>query len=284
MNKKITVKCPAKINLSLDVINRRDDGYHNLEMIMHTIELYDAITICVSPSKECSIRLSSNLSYLPTDSKNLCVKAAKLFFEATGLTAAVDISVKKNIPVGAGLGGGSADAAGTLAALNYLLDKPLSKTELAVLSKDLGADVPFFIYGGCMFAEGIGEILSPLPKLSDVVFLIAKPNYGISTPFVYKNLVLDENTPHPNTKAVLDAIRTNDLVALGNAAGNVLETVVTKKYPEIEEYKKIMFENGAVYSLMSGSGSSVFGVFNDINLAKKAATKLKKLTKQVYIA
>lgn len=284
MNKMITVKCPAKINLSLDVISRRDDGYHNLEMIMHTIRLYDVLQISVSHSDHTQIDISSNLGYLPTDNNNLCAKAAQLFLQRIDKAAKVTIDVKKNIPVGAGLGGGSADAAGTLAALNRLMNNPLTTAELAELAKNIGADVPFFLYGGCMLAEGIGEILSPLPKLCDVVFLIAKPNYGISTPFVYKNLTLDENTLHPDTKSVISALKQNDLTGLGRAAGNVLESVVVQKYPEIEQYKKIMLNHGAIYSLMSGSGSAVFGVFKDRFLARQAADKLKRITKQVYLA
>jgi 4-diphosphocytidyl-2-C-methyl-D-erythritol kinase len=284
MNKIISLKCPAKINLSLDVIRRRDDGYHDLEMIMHTINLFDILTFELKPSDEVKIQLSTNLGFLPTGEKNLCYKAAKLFFEKTHQTCDLKIQIKKTIPVGAGLGGGSSDAAGTLAALNYLFGRPLTKTELAATAKSLGADVPFFLYGDCMLAKGIGDILLPLPPLSDAIFVIAKPSYGISTPLVYKNLQLNETTPHPDTDAAIEALKANDLVALGKASGNVLETVVEKDHPEISQYKNIMLECGAVYSLMSGSGSSVFGVFNNKNTAKLAVASLKKLTQQVYIA
>lgn len=284
MKKELTIKCPAKVNLSLDVTSRREDGYHNLEMIMHTVKLFDTLTIICEDSKTTEITISSNLSYVPNDERNLCFKAAQLFFNETGLSAKIHIDANKKIPVGAGLGGGSSDAAGTLVALNKLMGNPLSQDKLAELSKGIGADVPFFIYGGCMLAEGIGEILTPLPQLENATFLIAKPNFGVSTPWVYKNLVLDSNTPHPNTTEVIDAIKRNDLTALAKHARNTLELVTLKKYPEISRYKELMAKGGAVYSLMSGSGSAVFGIYDDPEKAKKALEKFKTLTKQVYLA
>ncbi len=284
MKKELTVKCPAKVNLSLDVTSRREDGYHNLEMIMHTIKLFDTLTVTCEDSETTKISVSSNLSYVPNDERNLCYKAAHLFFDETGLSAKIHIDANKKIPVGAGLGGGSSDAAGTLVALNKLMGNPLSQDRLASISTGIGADVPFFIYGGCMLAEGIGEILTPLPQLENATFLIAKPNFGVSTPWVYKNLVLDNTTPHPNTQEVIEAIKRNDLSALAKYAGNTLELVTLKQYPEISRYKELMAKGGAIYSLMSGSGSAVFGVYDDPEKAKKALDKFKKLTKQVYIA
>lgn len=284
MKKELTVKCPAKVNLSLDVTSRREDGYHNLEMIMHTIKLFDTLTIVCEDSETTEITISSNLSYVPSDERNLCFKAAQLFFKETGLSAKIHIDANKKIPVGAGLGGGSSDAAGTLTALNRLMGNPLSQERLAAISKGIGADVPFFIYGGCMLAEGIGEMLTPLPQLENVTFLIAKPNFGVSTPWVYKNLVLDSTTPHPDTKAVIEAIKTCDLTSLAKHAENTLELVTLKQYPEISRYKELMIKTGAVYSLMSGSGSAVFGVYDDPEKAKKALEKFKSLTKQVYLA
>ena len=284
MKRELTVKCPAKVNLSLDVTSKREDGYHNLEMIMHTIRLFDTLTVICENSEKTEITTSSNLSYVPNDERNLCYKAAQLFFDETGLSAKVHIDANKKIPVGAGLGGGSSDAAGTLVALNKLMRNPLSQDRLAAISKGIGADVPFFIYGGCMLAEGIGEILTPLPQLDGATFLIAKPNFGVSTPWVYKNLVLDSNTPHPNTKEVIAAIKRNDLSALAQHTGNTLEFVTLKQYPEINRYKKLMEKGGAVYSLMSGSGSAVFGIYDDPEKAKRAFEKFKHITKQVYIA
>ena len=237
---------------------------------MHTIKLFDTLTIVCEDSETTEITISSNLSYVPSDERNLCYKASQLFFNETGLSAKIHIDANKKIPVGAGLGGGSSNAAGTLVALNRLMGNPLTQDRLATISKDIGADVPFFIYGGCMLAEGIGEILTPLPQLDGVTFLIAKPNFSVSTPWVYKNLVLDSNTPHPNTKEVIQAIKKNDLSTLAKYTGNTLEHVTLKQYPEISRYKELMLKGGAIYSLMSGSGSAVFGVYDDPEKAKKA--------------
>ncbi len=284
MRKTLKIKCPAKVNISLDVIGRRDDGYHNLEMIMHAVKLFDILDISFDFAAENELKISTDSGFLPTDARNLCAKAAKLFTEKTNLCGKIKIHIKKNIPVGAGLGGGSSDAAGTLLALNKLTSNPLSAKELSNLAAKIGADVPFFLYGNCMLATGIGEVLSPLPPLNGATFLIAKPKYGISTPFVYKNLVLNENTPHPDTKSVIEGIKSGNLELIAKSAGNVLETVVTEKYPEINQYKEIMKKHGAVYSLMSGSGSSVFGLFCDKASSSSAAKELKQLTSQVYIA
>ena len=284
MIKTISLDCPAKVNLSLDVVEKRPDGYHNLKTVMHTVNLCDKLTLTLEDSSKVQIAMQSQSTNIPLTEDNLCVKAAKAFLDATNNAAKLTIDLKKIIPVGAGLGGGSSDAAGTLVGLNKLFGEPLSADKLCEIAATLGADVPFFIQGGCTLATGIGEILTPLPKLNDAFFVIAKPDYGISTPYVYKNLVLDESTKHPNTKAVIDAIAKNDVFALGKEAMNVLESVVEKEHPEIPQYKNIMKNMGAAYSLMSGSGSSVFGVFDDLTLAQKCAEKLKELTNQVFIA
>ena len=284
MKKLLKIKCPAKVNLTLDVVRRRNDGYHELDMLMHTVKLFDILDISLDDSEETKITVSSDIGILPTDESNHCFKAAMLFLEAAKLKKNISIDIKKNIPVAAGLGGGSSDAAGTLLALNKLCNAPLSELQLADTAKKIGADVPFFLYGGCMRARGIGEILSPVPSLTDAVFVVAKPQFGVSTPFVYKNLDLDKVDFHPDVAAAIAAIKQNDLAELGKVSGNVLETVVLPIHPEIDEYKKILIENGAVYSLMSGSGSSVFGVFDNAEYAGKAAARLKQHTKSVYIA
>lgn len=279
--KTFEIKCPAKINLSLDVVNRREDGYHNLSMIMQEINLFDILTFEISEGD--GIILTSTDKSVPVDDSNLIIKAAKAFFAKTGISASARIHLCKNIPMGAGLGGGSTDAAGTLTALNTMFEKPLTTDELAVMAKTLGADVPFFLYGGCMLAEGIGEILSPLPPLSDAYIVLAKPPVHVSTAYVYKNLVLDESIKHPDTKSAITALETGDLNLLAASCGNVLETVTAKEYPEIEDYKKIMLANGAAYSLMSGSGSAVFGVFADENSAKAAYSEFKSITSDTYL-
>ncbi len=279
--KKFEIKCPAKINLSLDVISRRSDGYHNLSMIMQEIKLFDILTFKISEGS--GITLTSNDRFVPTDDRNLIIKAAKAFFDKTGISASASIYLCKNIPMGAGLGGGSTDAAGTLTALNTIFDKPLTINELAVMAKTLGADVPFFLYGGCMLAEGIGEKLTPVKPLSNAYIVLAKPPISISTAYVYKNLVLDDTICHPDTKLVIAALESGNLNLLASSCGNVLETVTAKEYAEIEEYKKIMLQNGAAYSLMSGSGSSVFGIFADEGSANMAYNKFKNITPFTYM-
>ncbi len=282
--KELQIKCPAKINLSLDVVNRREDGYHNLKMIMQEIKLYDVLTFQVSDDcRQTEITLESDNAVLPLNESNLIYKAAKLFFEKTGISASARIHIRKNIPMGAGLGGGSTDAAGTLLALNKIFGEPLTMAELAPMAKSLGADVPFFLHGGCMLAEGIGEILTPVPPLQNVYIVLAKPPVHISTPWVYKNLVLTEKTIHPDTHSVIEALETNNLQLLSESAGNVLETVTAKEYPQIEEYKGIMKRHGASYSLMSGSGSSVFGIFSNETDALSALTEFKTITSCAYI-
>lgn len=282
--KEFQIKCPAKINLSLDVVNRRPDGYHNLEMIMHEIKLCDTLTFSITENNEqTDIILTSEDKDMPTDESNLIFRAAKLFFEKTEISATAKIHVCKKIPMGAGLGGGSTDAAGTLAALNDAFGKPLSIEDLATMAKTLGADVPFFLFGGCMLAEGIGEKLSPVRPLANAYIVLAKPAIHISTPWVYKNLHLDEKIKHPDTKSVVKALTEGRLDLLAQSAGNVLETVTANEYPEIEEYKTLMLKCGATYSLMSGSGSSVFGVFADEESAKKAYDEFEKITDCVYM-
>ncbi len=284
MKTNFSIKCPAKINLSLDVTSRRDDGYHNLQMIMQEIKLYDILTFSVTKQKDDThIVLLSDNAELPDDGTNLIARAAKLFSKETGINFSAEVNIEKNIPMGAGLGGGSSDAAGTLIALNEIFSTNLSKEKLAQMGKELGADVPFFIYGGCMLAEGIGEKLTPLPALENIFTLVATPSVHISTAYVYKKLVLDHTTPHPDTKNVIKALRTQDIVLLSKSAGNVLETVTAREYSQINEYKQIMKDHNCAYSLMSGSGSSVFGIFTDKSDAQSALESLKALTKDIFL-
>ncbi len=281
MNNFLEIKCPAKINLSLDVLNKREDGYHNLSMVMQEIKLFDEISFDFSCNGELSLTVSDRS--IPTDESNLIIKAAKVFGEKTGISVSAKISLEKNIPSGAGLGGGSSDAAGTLKALNSHYGYPLSDETLFDLALTLGADVPFFLKGGCMLAEGIGEKLTPLPPLEKGFILVAKPGVFVSTAQVYKSLVLGPSIKHPDTQAVIKALKTQDIELLSRSAGNVLETVTSAEYPQIEEFKQLMLKNGASYSLMSGSGSAVFGIFKAQSDAEKALAELKKFTEQVYI-
>ena len=282
MKKTITVNCPAKINLSLDVLGKRDDGYHNLSMIMQELSLADVIHVSMS-GNENKIDVSCSNPHVPLGSDNIASRAAEMFLSEINKSCHVEIHIEKNIPMGAGLGGGSSDAAGVLKALNSLSGSPLSTESLCEIGAKLGADVPFFLYGGSMLAEGIGTVLSEAPALKGAFVLLAKPPFGVSTPFVYKNLRLTEETNHPDTNAVLSALDSGDLGALAKSAGNVLESVTASIHPEIEDYKKIMMENGAVYSLMSGSGPTVFGVFEDRQKAESSAEILKNKTNEVFV-
>lgn len=278
---KITVKCYAKVNLTLDVKSRRSDGYHEVEMIMQQIGIYDTLT--VSAHSGCGIHISCTDSRIPCDGGNLAARAAKLFLETVGEDAEVGIHIEKNIPVGAGLGGGSSDAAGVLRALNKVFGEPLSCSGLAELGGKIGADVPFFIYGGAMLASGIGTELSEVEPLDVGTMVVAKPEFEVITAHVYKSLVLDEGIAHPDTRGALAAIRRGDIKGLAACGGNVLETVTAAKHREIGEYKKVMTDCGADYALMSGSGPSVFGIFKNSADAEKAAAVLKNSTREVFV-
>lgn len=280
---KINVKALAKINLGLDVIRKRPDGYHEVRMIMQTIHLYDQVAI--EKTEEPGISISSNLSFLPTDEGNLACRAAKLLIEERGMKEGVAIRLQKRIPVAAGMAGGSTDAAAVLYGMNELFGLGYSRQKLMELGVRIGADVPYCLMRGTALAEGIGEKLKSLPPMPKCPVLIAKPNIGVSTKFVYENLKLDQNTVHPDISAQIAAIRRGDLKAVAKHAGNLLETVTVPKYPVIQEIKRCMTEAGALVSMMSGSGPAVFGLFKDEPSAKEAYKGLKEtdLARQVYL-
>ena len=279
--KSITLKCRAKINLSLDVTGRRENGYHDVELIFCEIPLHDTLTVSLREDGE--IKLSCDDASLPTDEKNIAYRAAQMFFEAAELSCGADILLEKRIPHGAGLGGGSSDAAGVLKALNELLDKRFTDTELMQIGARLGADVPFFIIGGCALAEGIGEILTPLPECTEFTYVLAKPKESISTKFVYENLDIENRPPQLCVQAVAEGIRRGDPEMIYNNSGNILESVTAKEVPVIDEIKDCLLTLGAKISLMSGSGTTVFGVFEDAEQAAIAADEVKKFTDEVYI-
>lgn len=281
MENKITITCPAKINLSLDVIGKRADGYHELRMIMQTVDICDLIT--VSLSDKGNITVYSDNKNVPLGEDNIVYKAAKLFFEKLGKTFGAEIEIKKNIPMGAGMAGGSADAAGTLKALNILTNKPISDEELEVMGKNIGADVPFCIRGGCCLCEGIGEVLTPLPEMKGVYLAVAKPEFSVSTPWVYKNLKLSEKSVHPETDKLIRALESGEYEVFNKFSGNTLESVTAGEYPEIAEYESLMKENGAFFSMMTGSGPTVFGLFKDKKNADTAVTVLREKTKEVFV-
>lgn len=259
----------AKVNLGLDVIRRREDGYHEVKMIMQTVKLYDQITLQKNNSGQ--IRLSTNLPYLPVNEKNLVYRAIDMIRQNYHITDGIDADVYKHIPVAAGMAGGSTDAAAAFVGMNQLFRLGISQTELMKYGVQLGADIPYCIMRGTALSEGIGEILTPLPPMPDCWFLIVKPSFSMSTKFVYEHLHLDENTVHPDIDGMAEALRHQDLKGITDRMGNVLEQVTQEHYPDIGKIKQLMVKEGALNALMSGSGSTVFGIFTDKRAASQAA-------------
>ncbi len=282
-NNDISLKALAKINLGLDVVRRREDGYHEVRMIMQTIHLYDRLDI--KRTKESGIQIQTNLSFLPVNENNLIYKAAKLLMDEFSITDGVSVKLDKRIPVAAGMAGGSTDAAAMLFGMNRLFSLGLTKRQLMERGVQIGADVPYCIMRGTALAEGIGEELSQLPPMVKCPVLIAKPSISVSTKFVYQNLKLDDTTIHPDIDLLIDDIRAKNLYDIAAHMGNVLETVTIPNYPVIDEIKKHMLSHGAVGAMMSGSGPTVFGLFDDEATAKKAykAMRSSHLARQVYL-
>lgn len=280
---KISLKALAKINLGLDVVRRREDGYHEVRMVMQTIHLFDRLNI--EKTKDAGISIKTNLSFLPVNENNLIYKAGKLLVDEFNITEGVSVELDKRIPVAAGMAGGSTDAAAMLYGMNKIFDLGLSMQELKDRGVKIGADVPYCLMRGTALAEGIGEKLKSLPPMIKCPVLIAKPQISVSTKFVYENLRLDENTVHPDIDALIQDIKDKDLQEVCNHMGNVLETVTIPNYPIIDEIKKKMMNSGAIGAMMSGSGPTVFGLFEDEETAKKAYKEMKKseLAKQVYL-
>jgi 4-diphosphocytidyl-2-C-methyl-D-erythritol kinase len=274
------VKAPAKINLALDVLSKRPDGYHDVAMIMQTIALYD--TISVRSGFE-GIKLTSDSSIIPVDETNIAYKAAHYLSTKYNVKRGAHIHIEKRIPVAAGLAGGSTDAAAVLKVLNNVWDLKLSKAELMDAGKKLGADVPFCIQGGTCLAEGLGEKLTVIKSIPDCYILLAKPNVSVSTKDVYQGLKLKEIEERPNISAILQAIDNQDLQEISSGMVNVLETVTTKVHPIIVELKRKLIENGAIGSIMSGSGPTVFGIFEDMATAQGAYDNIKTLVNEIFV-
>ncbi|MCR4807804.1 MAG: 4-(cytidine 5'-diphospho)-2-C-methyl-D-erythritol kinase [Lachnospiraceae bacterium] len=268
----------AKINLSLDVTGRRDNGYHDVRMIMQSVGLYDEISLKKEdPGTEAvSIRLESESLEVAPDKDNLIYRAAALIMEECGIRAGVRIHYKKNIPVAAGMAGGSTDAAAVLKGMNDLFDLGLDDKRLRELGVRIGADVPYCIMGGTALSEGIGEILTPLPPMPDCSILIAKPPVGVSTAYVYNTFDSLEDKYHPDVDAMIKAIENKDIRRIADLLGNSLEGVTVAKHPVIEKIKEIMLGNGALGALMSGSGPTVFGIFDEKDKAEEAAVKIRE--------
>ena len=288
MIRHLELKAYGKINLGLDVVRRREDGYHEVRMIMQTVRVYDAIEL--NRTEEEGIRLSTNLYDLPDNENNLGYRAAKLLMDEFGIRDGVEIKMKKFIPVAAGMAGGSSDAAAVLFGVNKMFGLGLSKQELMERGVRLGADVPYCIMRGTALSEGIGEILTPLPPMPQCRVLIAKPSVSVSTKHVYENLNLPSlgAEAHPDIDAMRAAIEKKDLSGVVSQLGNVLETVTIPENPVIQTLKDKMMEMGADGSLMSGSGPTVFGLFTNQTAAQAAYEELRygssqDLAKQGYL-
>lgn len=279
----LNYKAYAKVNLSLDVLRKREDGYHDVKMIMQTVNLYDRITI--EDSDKSGIEITSNLSFIPVGEDNLIYKAAKLIMDEFNINSGVKINLDKHIPVAAGMAGGSTDAAATLIGINRLFNLGLSKEELMKRGVKIGADVPYCVMRGTALSEGIGEILTRIDGMPQCHILIAKPPISVSTKFVYENLHANELEVHPDIDGMIEYIKAGDLKGIASKMDNVLETVTTKEYPVIDEIKSCMKQNGALNSIMSGSGPTVFGLFDDIDVAQNAYNVLKEknIAKQIFL-
>lgn len=281
--RELYVRARAKINLTLDVTGKREDGYHNVEMIMQTVNLYDELWIQRIPVP--MIRITSNLRWLPCDERNLAYQAVQLMREFYGITEGVHIYLKKRIPVAAGLGGGSSDAAAVFVGLNKLFNLHVTKRELMNLGLQLGADVPYCILRGTALAQGIGEQLTPLAPMPRCWVVLAKPGIHVSTGSVYQKLNLQNIKKRPSTKDVIQAIEDKNIDQIASELCNVLETVTMEEHPVIAQLKDSFIEYGALGTLMSGSGPTVFGLFKNKETAQKAARQLKmgNITRQVFV-
>ncbi len=279
----ISLKALAKINLGLDVVRRREDGYHEVRMVMQTIHLYDRLEMEKTATP--GIELSTNLSYLPVNENNLVYRAGKLLMDEFGIAEGIKVYLNKRIPVAAGMAGGSTDAAAMLYGMNELFELELSREQLMERGVKIGADVPYCLMRGTALAEGIGEKLTPLAPMVKCPVLIAKPAISVSTKFVYQNLKLDADTKHPDIDRLIKDIRAQDLGAIAGDMGNVLESVTIPNYPVIAQIKEQMMDSGAINAMMSGSGPTVFGLFEEEETAQAAYQKMKEssLAKQVYL-
>ena len=280
--KEISVKALAKINLGLDVVRRREDGYHEVKMVMQTIHLFDRLEMKKTAG---GITMTTNLSFLPTNENNLVYKAAKLLMDEFDIKEGVSIQLKKRIPVAAGMAGGSTDAAATLLGVNELLGLGLQKKQLQKESVRIGADVPYCVLGKTAHARGIGEKLTEIASPPQAYLVVAKPDINVSTPVVYRALDSLPSYPHPDVEGMIQALEQKDLNALCEKLGNVLELVTAKEYPVIGQIEDVLLKEGAKAALMSGSGPSVFGIFDTEGQAQIACKALEKaaLAKQLFV-
>lgn len=280
---KLKLYAHGKINLGLDVIGERPDGYHEVKMIMQTVEVCDSLEF--EAIEEDDIQLSSDSSFLPLDGDNLICRACRLMKDEYGIKQGVRIKLEKCIPVAAGMAGGSADAAAALVAMNEIFALGLSQDRLMELGVRLGADVPYCIMKGTALSEGIGEKLTKLAPMPDCYILIAKPGISVSTKEAYDGLVLDEHTIHPDIDGMVKAIETDDLKGITDRMGNVLEAVTADRHEEIDILKSVMKDRGALNAMMTGSGPTVFGIYDDRTAAMDTVRYIREnnLAKQIFL-
>ena len=283
MIKHLSLKAYGKINLGLDVLRRRDDGYHEVRMIMQTVGIYDRIDLIYKETP--GITVETNLYYLPDNENNLVYKAARLLMDEFHVQKGVHIRLRKYIPVAAGMAGGSSDAAAVLFGVNKMFSLGLTTEQLMDRGVKIGADVPYCVMRGTALSEGIGEILTPLPVPPQCQVLIAKPGISVSTKFVYENLHANELRPeqHPDIDGMMEAIKQKDLYGIADRFGNVLENVTIPAYPVIQEIKDLMLEQGAIGALMSGSGPTVFGIYDSEKEAMRAKEICRALPCRCFV-
>lgn len=274
------VQAYAKLNLSLDILRRREDGYHDLQMVMQSISLADTLTITPGAG-----RMDTNLSYLPADGRNLAQAAAAAFRAATGLDIQVDIAIQKRIPVCAGLAGGSSDAAAVLRALNEHTGAGLSPERLAKIGEAVGSDVPYCVLGGTALAEGRGEVLTPLPTLPPCTFVLCKPTFSISTPQLFALVDAVKLRARPDTAGLVAALKAGDLAGVARRMYNVFGDVLPERQRRtVEEIRAVLLSHGALGASMSGTGPTVFGLFDDETRARGAWEELKESFRDTFLA
>lgn len=278
----IDIKAYAKINLFLDIESRREDGYHNIKSVMQSVDWYDVIKISKSYS-DLSINIKSNNKLVPIDSSNIVYKITKAFLKKCNINSGIDIYIEKNIPISAGMAGGSSDGAATLKGLNKLFGEPLSLDELIDMAKSIGADIPFLLIGGTKIVKGIGDIIESCHDIPECYFVCAKDDSAcVSTPNAYKTLDKIYNnfncyTPNDKFNKMINSLNISDLHGVGDNLFNIFEPVIKSKEKSVSIIKDILIKNGAINSIMSGSGPSVFGIFDNINSANIASNELNKL-------
>lgn len=283
---KIELKAYGKINIGLDVIRKREDGYHDLDMIMQTVGVYDDVIISREDGTQTyEIEVSTDADILPNDKGNLAFMAAKVLMEAYDIKSKVKIYINKRIPIAGGMAGGSADCAAVLRGVNKLFQLGLTDEQLQEYGVKLGADVPYCIVGGTKRAQGIGEILTDLPTPPKCYVIIAKPDAFVSTKFVYSHIRPAQIENHPDIDGIIESIKAGDLYGMCEKIANVMEDVTIPEYPIIQKVKDILKSNGAVNALMSGSGPTVFGIYDDEEKAKQSMDALsgKEFVSQLYL-